>query len=174
MIGLLLLASMLAAMPVFSQSLQPQVVNIAGGSYSDPNSYFRVDWSVGELALVNTSPMPANYIVTNGFLQPFVDKFTTNDDHQFGVDEIFVFPNPASSYVEINFKTKQKGEVRFKLYNALGQRLYEKSFKSYGLDRIEKIPMSQFATGTFILYIELDATTGSVDKKGSYKIVKAR
>lgn len=168
-----LLAVFLAISSCFAQTVQPQVINTAGGTFNDANSYFRVDWSVGELALVNQmQPTPTSLIITNGFLQPFVNEFDVNSNAAFGAEEIRVFPNPASVYFEINFKTKQKGVVRYLLYNSMGQRLYDKSFFSYGLDRIEKVPTNHLASGTYMLYIELDAVTGSVDKKGSFKIIK--
>jgi hypothetical protein len=158
-----------------AQTVTPQVMNVTGGTYNDPNSYFRVDWNVGEMA-VATLPNPLGggglYVVSQGLLQPYINNFDIDHGGNFTSDEIRVFPNPADIYVEVNFKTKQKGKVQMHFYSELGQRIYSKSFQSYGLDRIEKITMDRLAAGTYILYIELVPDLGSRPKKGTYKIVK--
>jgi hypothetical protein len=176
-ITLFLLAIFLAISFSYAQTVTPQLIGVTSGTYNDASSYFRADWSVGETA-VTTIATPlgggATYVITQGFLQPYVNNFDVNHAATFGDEEIRVFPNPATSYVEINFKTKQKGQVTFHLYNAVGQRFYSKSFTSYGLDRIEKIEMERQAAGTYVLYIELEPELGSRPKKGSYKIIKLR
>ena len=156
-------------------SISPTVINIAGGTYNNPASYFRADWSVGELSLVHTATSnTVAYVITNGFLQPYENNFDVNSNLQFGPEEIRVFPNPANSYVEIDFRTKQKGKMQFRLYDQVGQLLYKQEFLSYGLDRIEKINMDRFAQGAYLLHIELVPDPGSVHKKGSYQILKLR
>ena len=160
----------------FGQTVAPAVVNTAGGSFNDPNYYFRFDWSVGEMALVDKMQSFAGvglYIITNGLLQPYVNTpGTGNNNSTFGSEEIRVFPNPATNYVEIDFLTKQRGMVSFSLYDNIGQRIYFKSFLSYGLDRIERISLGRFAAGTYMLHIELDPDEGFVSKKGNFKIIK--
>jgi hypothetical protein len=113
------------------------------------------------------------YILTNGLLQPYSNlPGTVNNGSGFGANEIKVFPNPASKYVEIDFFTMQQGRVRFFLYDNLGQRIYDKSFLSYGLDRVERINVDGLASGIYMLYIQLDPIIGSHIKKGAFKIVK--
>lgn len=157
-----------------AQSVGPQVINTTGGTYFF--GYTTVDWNVGEMVLVNTLQSGnLQVLVTNGFLQPFADKpADINNNTVFGPEEIKVFPNPATTYVEIDFLTKQKGRVGFHLYDGLGQLVYKKEFYSFGYGHIERIDMQRFAASEFYLYIVLVAEAGSVDKKGSYKIIKFR
>ena len=157
-----------------AQSVDPQVINTTGGSYSF--GYAIVDWNVGEMALVNTM-QSANLMVTvtNGFLQPFTDKpADINNNNTFGPEEIKVFPNPASTFVEIDFLTKQQGRISFKLYDATGKTVYQKEFYSYGFGRIERIDMQRWASAEYYLHIVLEPEAGFTGKKGAYKIIKLK
>ena len=56
----------------FAQTLPQQVINTTGGTYQQ--GHFSVDWSVGELAVVNTM-QSGDFMVnlTNGFMQTITD-----------------------------------------------------------------------------------------------------
>ncbi len=157
----------------YSQNITPSVINVSGGSWQ--NGYYQFEWSVGEMSLTNqTQSSDGLYALTNGFLQPYINTPGTRDNHSsFGADELHIFPNPASKYLEIDFSTKQQGRVWFTLYNNIGQKIYNKTFPSYGLDHIEKINVDRLAGGIYILYIQLDPIVGSYIKKGTFKIIKA-
>src|ERR1700741_2973788 len=91
----------------FSQSVTPAVINISGGS--SQNGYYQFECSGGEMSLINEmESRPNMFVVTNGFLQPYLLNPAINDpDNHFGADEIKVFPSPAASYIEINLFTHQ-------------------------------------------------------------------
>ena len=55
------------------QTAAPYITNVAGGSYHTDTSYAQYEWSVGELAVIETYTS-ANIIITNGVLQPCTDK----------------------------------------------------------------------------------------------------
>jgi hypothetical protein len=155
---------------VWPQTVAPAVLNTSGGTHSF--GYANIDWSVGEMPLINTGSSSL-LVVTNGFLQPFTEKPSDTDiGSLFSPDEIRIFPNPSTSYVEINFLTQQKGNLSFRLYNSLGQLQFEKTFYSYGLGRIERINMERLPSTEYFLQIVLDPEPGSVRKKGGYKIIK--
>jgi hypothetical protein len=86
-----------------AQSIAPSVINTGGGSFQ--SGYYQFEWSIGELALIGEMSSANNsFVITNGFIQPFIQyPVRDNNNNIFGTDEIKVFPNPASSYVEINF-----------------------------------------------------------------------
>lgn len=148
----------------------PSVINSSGGSAQ--SGYFQFEWSVGELALVDKMSSNA-LVVTNGFLQPYILYPGANNQYNhFGADEIKVFPSPASSYVEINFFTKQRGRISLVFYDAAGRKVYVKELQGNGVDIVERIPVTRFANGTYALHIELNAETGYISKKGLYKIIK--
>jgi hypothetical protein len=155
-----------------SQNITPSIINSSGGF--SQQGYYQFEWSIGELALVNEMKNNINgVVVTNGFLQPYLlYPNSYNPNQQFGAEEIKVFPNPASSYVEVDFLTKGKGSMGLALFNDVGQKLYSKQFYSDGLDRIERIPVSYLTGGVYILHVELKSGN-FVTKQGNYKIIKA-
>ncbi len=59
---------------VTAQSIKPFVFNVAGGSYNDPNSYYRFEWSIGEMTMIESlAPSDSLILVTHGILQPLTD-----------------------------------------------------------------------------------------------------
>ncbi|SRR5258706_805975 len=157
----------------YSQNYGPSVVNAAGGS--SQSGYCQFEWSIGEMALIGQMNSSTDMlIVTNGFIQPYIlHPGTGSMGNTFDGDEIKIFPNPASSYVEINFFTKQKGRITLNFYDISGKRMYAATLRASGVDLIARIPLAHLSGGIYALKIELEPDAGSVSKKGVYKIVKA-
>lgn len=155
----------------FSQAISLSVINSSGGYVK--TGYYQFEWNVGEMALTDEMHTSSNLIVTNGFLQSYLlNPGTTNSSLQFGKDEIKVFPNPATSYIEINFFTKQKGLLKIEMMNAVGQKIYLHELNGYGIDLIHKIPVNHLKGGVYLIYITLKPDEGSLPKQGVYKIIK--
>lgn len=156
----------------FGQSTTPKVVNATGGTYQ--KGYYVLDWSIGELALVNQMKAPnAPFIITNGFLQPFSHNLNApRPENLFTEDEIKILPNPTHGIVEINFLTKQEGKVKVKVHDRMGKVIIYKEFTSSVYGRFERIDLTGYINGTYVIHIELNPDPGFIPKKGSYKIVK--
>ena len=159
----------------FTQSTpdnKQSVINAAGGS--SLNGYHQFEWSVGEMALINQMSDGTNkLIVTNGFIQPYLlYPGRDNNTNGFDAEEIRIFPNPATQYIEINFFTKQKGKLTVHFYDATGKKVFTKELTSNGVDLIDRIPVNALAQGVYVLHVELTGAPGSVSKKSSYKFVK--
>jgi len=156
----------------FSQSVTPAVLNVAGGN--SQNGYYQFEWSVGEMSLVNQMESRPNlFVLTNGFLQPYIlNPGVSNPYNHFAADEIKVFPTPASSYIEVDLFTRQQGKLKMSLYDAIGQRLYSTELQTFGVDLIQRIPITGYNAGTYLLHIELEADPNFFSKKGAYKIIK--
>ena len=157
-----------------SQSIAPAVVNAGGGTFL--SGYYQFEWSIGELALVGDMTSSNNsLVITNGFIQPFIQyPSRDNGNHIFGNDEIKVFPNPASDYVEINFLTKQRGRITINFYDASGKKILKTADVYNGVGLIKRIPVSQLPNEVYMLHIDLDPYAGYVAKKGIYKIIKIK
>lgn len=156
----------------WSQTSRHAVINAAGGSSN--NGYYQFEWSVGEAALINQMDA-ANYSLTftNGFIQPYMlFPGIVNTHSKFGVEEIRIFPNPSTQYVELNISTKQKGRISIVLFDMLGQNIYSKEIEGYGVDIIERISLEQLAQGSYSLYVALKPSEGSVAKSSSYTIIR--
>src|SRR5688572_25937374 len=117
---LIIIFSMVAFIRPFAQSSQPFVINSSGGQYNaDSYSY---EWSIGELALVNEmKESSGNYILTNGFLQPYSKKASPSQlpasfrDHEFRM-----LHNPAKDVIGFMLTTKERGKLRLKVYDERG------------------------------------------------------
>src|SRR4030095_2298689 len=153
-----------------AQSISSSVINACGGT---SNSYYQFEWSIGEMSLVNQMQSGDLLIVSNGFFQPYIlFPVTFYVREQFAAEEIKILPNPASSFVEINFFTKQRGQVTFDFYDMLGRKVYTQQITCNGVDLIHRIPLTNLPGGAYVLRITLDADLGYLSKHGSYKILK--
>jgi len=166
-----LTALLLLNLAVKAQTATSSVINSAGNSFSQ--GYYAIDWSVGELALVNTMTSSNTYVVlTNGLLQPGTSNDNINSGKHFTSDEIKILPNPTYNKVEINISTLQQGTLDILVYDAAGKLLMAKKTISNGMQRSEKMDLSGVASGTYLFYIELTPLPGSIRKTGTFKIVK--
>jgi hypothetical protein len=155
------------------QSITPQTINIAGGTHKQ--GYYSIDWSVGELSLV--SQLQSNdglFVVSNGLIQPFTDHPNSyNYNRNFTAEEIRILPNPTRDVLEVNYMSAMRGPVMFRMYDATGRLLYQKQVSSYGTGIIERIDMTSFRSGAYMLYISINSIdAGAFKKSGGYKIVK--
>ena len=157
-----------------AQSIAPSVINSGGGTFQ--SGYYQFEWSLGELALVGEMNSSNNsLVITNGFIQPFIQYPASNNTNNiFGNDEIKVFPNPASSYVEINFLTKQMGRITLNFYDGSGRKILSVTDAYYGVGLIKRIPVSQLPNEVYMLHVALDPYPGYSSKKGVYKIIKIK
>ncbi|MDN3655744.1 T9SS type A sorting domain-containing protein [Ferruginibacter paludis] len=156
----------------FGQSALQQVINTSGGSYQQ--GHFSIDWSIGELAAVNTmQSADMLYNLTNGFLQTITDPpNVVIANTELKQEEVRILPNPTRDILEVDLKTNQTGSVTMQLYDILGQPLVKRSFYMYGYAQLQKINMSAFRPGNYILKITLQLYQGSELRSGSFKIVK--
>ena len=157
-----------------AQSVAPSVFNAAGGSFIQ--GYYQFEWSIGELSLIGEMTSSNNsFVITNGFIQPFIQyPARDNNFYVFGADEIKVFPNPASSYFEINFFTKQMGRITLSFYDGSGRKILSVADSYYGVGLIKRIPVNQLPNEVYMLHVDLDPYPGYTSKKGIYKIIKIK
>lgn len=157
-----------------SQVVTPSVMNTAGGNFQ--SGYYQFEWSLGELSLVGDMTSSNNsFVITNGFIQSHIQYPSANNSNNiFQNEEIKIFPNPASSYVEINFLSKQKGRITISFYDGAGKKVYTTSDTYYGVGLIKRIPVNHLPNEVYMLHIDLDPFPGFVAKKGVYKIIKIK
>lgn len=156
--------------PLFSgaQTASPQVINVSGGSASI--GYYRFDWSVGELCLID-SYNRTNVIVENGFLHPGTERPGGNTNNFFAKGDILIFPNPAYAHTEINITVQQPGNVDLKLVDVLGRVVYAKQFNYNGVGQIEKLDVQRYRAGTYFVHLLLTPTDAAQpQRKGVFKI----
>ena len=146
------------------------VINATGASYK--GTAYHVDWSVGELALVDEMKSSnGQLIITNGFLQPHTAA-SPDPNPQFNAKEVRVLPNPTYDIVEINLLTAKQGWVNMEIYDSHGKIVARRKVQSLGFGHLERFDLTPYAAGTYFLRINLTPAPGYDRKTGSYKIVK--
>lgn len=144
----------LIALAAAAQRITPQVFNSGGGSYINNGHYVRYfDWSIGELALINTVATPdSTILVTQGFLQAGTEKpGFTPFYRDFRPEDYKLFPNPTSGKFEINFFLNDQGTLDLELTDAAGRILNRRSFP-YGLrTRIVQYDISHLPAGVYFI-----------------------
>jgi hypothetical protein len=161
---------LLSVAQLCAQPAAQAVVNATGYTYT--GGFYQIDWSVGEVALINEMRASnGQYVITNGFLQS-TDGGVSNPSRRFSDDEIRVLPNITDDKVEVSLFTRQQGKLVLQVFDANGRVVFQKKLVSYGTASLERIALRSLAAGTYFLKIDLVPAPGSISKTGSYKIVK--
>ncbi len=135
----------------------PAILNVAGGTYDNPSSYYRYEWSFGELLLVQAfAPGDSSILVTQGVLQPCTDKlgyspFTVLFDN----GDYKLFPNPTTGKFQIDFFVRTPGQMTLQLINSTGSLLQTKSFHYDGCCRIELFDISGLPDAMYFVIADL-------------------
>ena len=152
-----------------SQLVSSSITNATGNSYSQGGYSF--DWSVGESAIVQ--PMQASsglLVLTNGLLQPNLPGILPVQT--FSNEELVITPNPTYNKIDLKFATIHQGMLHIQVYDTRGKLLYANKKVCNGIPDIARIDLSAFASGTYLIKVELEPKQSSMPKSGSYKIIK--
>ena len=156
----------------YSQSVTPQILNSTGGT--NFFTFYRYEWSFGEATSIATLSS-GNITVTTGVLQPGTDRpASVNNNTAWGKDEIKILPNPVQSMLEIDFLSKQQGNVTMTLLDESGKQITRTSFMYYGTGSIQKMNVSTYPSGAYFLTILLEPINTSVKKLSSFKVMILR
>jgi hypothetical protein len=152
------------------QSISPSVIN-AGGATSHARS-FSLEWSIGEIALVNTMQAPdERLMLTNGFLQP--DKFDRLQPSQaFTKEEVTILPNPTRGQVAVWINTREQGFFTLSVHDAAGKELFRKKGGSFGSNVVERFDLTAHPAGSYFVVINLNRLWSFGTKQGTFRVVK--
>jgi hypothetical protein len=167
-----ILIGMLLSNAAIAQTILPQTVNATGGSNRKGN--LRLEWNVGEMALVNTLNSPiTGSMLTNGVIQPLTTAIVHSGAvvSAFDENEIRILPNPTRDLLAVSMNIKYEGTATIRLFDVLGTLLYSKTVPANGYGQIEQINMTGYIKGHYMLKVEFVAS-GYKYKEGFYKIIK--
>ena len=158
----------------------PAVLNAAGGTYDNPASYNRYEWSFGELLLIQAfAPPDSSILVTQGVLQPCTDVITGSTMTVLFEDGDYrLFPNQTSGKFEVDIFVRTPGMMSLQLVNSLGQVLWTKSYHYDGCCRIEFFDISRYPNGVYYVVADLKPDTNragdnlTVIRHSGLKVVK--
>jgi len=160
----------------------PAVLNAAGGSYDNASSYYRYEWSFGELVLVQAlAPADSAVLLTHGVLQPCTDKIGVSPYITvFEAGDYKVFPNPTSGKFEVDFFVRTPGTMTLQLISSVGQILKSKSYHYDGCCRVELFDLTNYPDGLYFVVADLKPDTPrpgdniEVIRHSGLKVVKIR
>ena len=103
------------------QSVAPEVYASAGDYYVSGN--VNVTWTLGETVIETFEQPGVDFIVTQGFNQPYYKETSTGVSQTIEDNSpIFtVFPNPTSGIIRIRLSKPFDRPVQVELFNTLGQ-----------------------------------------------------
>ena len=164
------------------QSITPFTLNASGGSFDNPSSYTRYEWSFGELVLTDTyTATGANLILTQGVLQPCTEKVQGDVEILlFGVNEWKIFPNITTGKFELNFFLSTPGLMELQLTDAMGRVVNTRQFQYHCCDRIERYDLSNMPNGVYFINARYTPERGNIAevfrtrRQGTFRVVKAR
>jgi hypothetical protein len=153
-----------------AQAITPSIVNVTGGSAI--SGYYRFDWSVGEMCLIETFVKP-ELLLENGLLHAGTERpHSLKALDFFATGDIMIFPNPVYTVTEVNLNLPQPGKVSIRLMDVMGKLVMNRQFDYNGAGHIEKVDLQGFPAGTYMLHVLLSPTDQSMSvRKGTYKLV---
>jgi len=141
----------LANMYLYSQTLQPEVLSSAGGSFNLAGYTF--DWTIGEM-LAETHSAQSNFL-TEGIHQTRLGIDAVDEDGL--LITLSVFPNPTSGLANIRLNELIIGDAVFEVFNQMGQKLISK--KMFINNETVLIDLSEYSPGLYhIRMVKGDAT----------------
>ena len=135
----------------------PAILNTAGGSYDIPSSYYRYEWSLGELLLIQAFGLPeSSVIITQGVLQPCTE-IIGNSPYTvlFENGDYKLFPNPTGGLFEVDFFVRTAGQMNLQLIDATGRLLEKRSYHYDGCCRIELFDLTRYPNGVYFVVADL-------------------
>ena len=166
---LLIPLALAASFTLRAQSVAPFTLNSAGNTAPIGSNEF--DWSVGEMTMVSTFTA-SNIIVTQGLLQP-AHIAAENVVRTPPLAGLKVFPNPATSLVNIEYASAGEGTLSYKLLDLNGKVINTQTVSFNTGTTLEKINVAELACSTYML--EVTVNTGNESSQStSYKIQKLK
>jgi hypothetical protein len=80
-----------------------------------------------------------------------------------GIEDLSVYPNPATDYLHIQFNVAESTDITCKLMDATGKVLSQETIHAFSGENTHSIQTSSLATGFYML--EIDTPTGKTIRK---------
>jgi hypothetical protein len=160
-----LLLGIILAMDALAQK-DPSVINSAGGSAM--YNAVTYDWSVGEMAAVETYTTPT-LIITQGYLQPFVLK-GTKVEQLTDQKKIVVYPDYGKQTFSLETSFGKPGKLNYRLVDLNGRTLLKNETRLSDHFSKESINLSNFPNGFYLLKVSFSSNDETISQ--TFKIQK--
>lgn len=161
---LVLFWTLVAVIAAHAQSIGPSTLNAAGGGGNISGNSF--DYSIGEMTVVSTYTS-ASLVVTQGVLQPPDGPSAVAIETLQGLN---VYPNPASTVVNISYQATESGKLSYSLMDMAGKTISRNTEDVAPGNFTTQVSVTQLPAATYMLQLVLQS--GNVTHSTSYKIQK--
>jgi len=136
-----------------------QVIGAAGNAVITPTQ--RWAFTVGEVAIQTLTDTMLQVTVTQGFHQPELCTVVSTDSPEIDRLQIQVYPNPASTYWQIDYSQLDNSGLQYAVLNTLGQTLVAHRLTKDGTTRID---CAGWQPGIYLLLLTdpVSKSTGTV------------
>jgi hypothetical protein len=139
-----------------SQSTTPFTFNSTGGTYDNPSSYYRFEWSISEMTMINTvNTADSSCRLLHGVLQPGTEKPVYPPTVLFESGDYTIFPNPTPDRFELNFFVSHTGRMQLQLTDATGRILETRNYLYDGVRRIQLFDLGKYPSGLYYVMAKL-------------------
>ena len=158
-----------ASFAVKGQSVGPSIINAAGNHKNIAGNEF--EWSVGEMTLVSTFTTPG-IVVTQGTLQPSDIDHTGVPVNRLAT-QLKVFPNPATSVVNVEYTSQVSGTLSYDMLDVNGKVVAQQTMDVKPGTVTGQVNVSQLACATYMLRVTLNPENAAAETT-TYKIQKLK
>lgn len=140
----------LFTLTAWSQDIPMQVIAAGGGYFENSGAGISISFTIGEVAY--TTLTSGNFILTQGFQQG--NLFTTSIDKPVNaVNDIAVYPNPATDYVKVRIDIPNlSGKATYDLHDITGKKVITKEFNVETSVPVE-LSLSDIRPGIYLLKV---------------------
>jgi len=132
-----------------AQSLSPTVVASAGG-YATGGDY-SLSWTLGEVAV--TTLTGANFILTQGFQQPWELDIGNAIDNPAYDWSIQTYPNPVHDLLRLKFSVDKTMDYDVEITDLTGKKVNIERFKNVGPGYEMEVDFTAYPQGIYLLKI---------------------
>lgn len=128
----------------FGQILSPEVLTSSGDYFT--NTTNSLSWTIGECVTETFSNV--NNKLTQGFQQNKFMIITSFEENTKGTLSLFVYPNPASAFINIIAESAELRKMKAEIFDITGKLIHSETFQNN-----VQLNISDYSNSTYILHI---------------------
>jgi len=146
-----------------AQSISKQVIGSSGTHISNGSN--NINFTVGETII---GEINNNYLVSQGFWAELNNQETLSQQEvDTPVQDITVYPNPATSYLHIRFGEQSSEDYSYQIFDVTGKQVldYVRVNEAFEVSRLD---ISNLSEGMYMLFV----SDKNSNQTQSFKILK--
>ncbi len=169
--GILLLFFLISISRIFSQSITPFTINIAG--FTSIQSGYSLTVSTGETTSITNFKAPNGESLNSGFLQNNPPLVTGIEEllNKIGDNEVNITPNPTNTITNLITNFIQPGQLQYQILDVGSKLLYRSQSQNALSTKQTIIELQNYPAGIYYILVFFKPNSG-IAKTGIYKIVK--